>query len=233
MESARNALIRFMESGLKLRAGRLVFQLTGLLYLSGLMLPLAYCPYPLPWVMCLTCHFYLCPGKHLQHPAIYLILGSAIISGRTFCGWLCPFGTYQDIINWLSKKFSKGGDIALRSCSGVKYILLLPILLIGAEMMGLIDLGLTSYFPLVPLWAPYLFAIFLFIAAFTNRFFCRFLCPVGAVISPFNRLGLIRLKIRRGKCQNCKEHKKICPVGEVKPDSTSCIGCLECFKCPI
>ncbi len=79
-------------------------------------------------------------------------------------------------------------------------------------------------------------AVFLVWMAFTRRPFCRFVCPLGAIWSPFNRISAVRLAVDKGSCIGCNACQQVCPVDiaiHQDPDSTRCVRCLECVRhCP-
>jgi polyferredoxin len=80
-----------------------------------------------------------------------------------------------------------------------------------------------------------LLAVLVLVALFVKRPFCRFLCPLGAVYSPFNRVSLMRMRVDYSACTKCNACKHVCPVDIAiyeDPDSDACIRCLECTRCP-
>lgn len=89
-------------------------------------------------------------------------------------------------------------------------------------------------------WLFYLkVAILLFVfwaAMVIKRPFCRVVCPLGAVYSVFNRVGLLRLKLNQESCTKCQICRRVCPMDiepYEEPNQADCIRCLECvWKCP-
>lgn len=77
---------------------------------------------------------------------------------------------------------------------------------------------------------------FLVWMAFSKRPFCRFVCPLGAIWSPFNRWSTLRLAVDEARCTQCDACRAVCPVDICvyeEPNSTRCIRCMECVKaCP-
>ena len=83
--------------------------------------------------------------------------------------------------------------------------------------------------------------IFILIATITGcifiyRFFCKAICPLGAIYGIMNKISIYHLETDQHKCINCGKCKKICKM-EVnpveKPDSAECIRCGECVQaCP-
>jgi polyferredoxin len=70
----------------------------------------------------------------------------------------------------------------------------------------------------------------------SHRFFCKYLCPLGAVYGLFNRISLYRMSVDAEKCVSCGTCRKVCPMGAdptEKPNGTECIRCGKCTgSCP-
>ncbi|MGH4139021.1 FMN-binding protein [Clostridium sp.] len=171
-----------------------------------------------------------------------------IVLGRFFCGWICAFGTYNDLLHLLSKnvfkinfKVDKKVDAALKY---VKYIVLL-LLVIVVWTMGSKVLDTSSpwdafaqitNFPQV--LSDYTIGVILLIlisigAFFVERFFCRYLCPLGAVFNIFSRIGILKIKKPTDKCGSCRLCTNNCSMGLSLYEVESVRGgdCINCFKC--
>jgi polyferredoxin len=100
----------------------------------------------------------------------------------------------------------------------------------------LLDAGLRSQVGW--LFAVKLLILFAFLIWMlgTKRPFCRFVCPLGAIWSPFNRLSRLSLAVDESSCTQCDACRTVCPVDisiHENPASTRCVRCLECVKaCP-
>ncbi|MFT5873631.1 MAG: NosR/NirI family nitrous oxide reductase transcriptional regulator [Clostridium sp.] len=176
-----------------------------------------------------------------------------IILGRFFCGWICAFGTYNDLLHLLSKnvfkinfKVDEKVDAMLKY---VKYIVLLVLVVVVMTMESKV-LDTTSpwdafaqitNFPQV--LSDYTIGVILLLlisigAFFVERFFCRYLCPLGAVFSIFSRIGILKIKKPTDKCGNCRVCTSNCsmalPLYKVESVcSGECINCLKCIEtCP-
>lgn len=69
-------------------------------------------------------------------------------------------------------------------------------------------------------------------AVFMNRFFCRVICPIGAMLGIFNKISFLNLKIGRGKCEGCSSCAQKCTMDpDLKPaeNSPECIRCYDCL----
>ena len=227
-----------------------------------------------------------------------LVAGSAValitvaltfLTGRSWCGWLCPLGT---ILDWIPlHRWKKGKWTPSESWRGVKYALLL--LMLFAALLGgltllifdpltiltrglavgvwpaldkLVTAAETALYQLPALRAPVLEvdallrplilppspvatrsgALFIGILIavvllnlFAERFWCRYLCPLGALLGLMSKIALLRRRIEPG-CVGCKLCTDTCPMGTIKPaedyasDPAECTMCMECLDdCPL
>lgn len=191
-----------------------------LFLLFPIFTPITFCPYSLPWIACSSCNLLYCPGKRLRDPILYILIPSILAFGRLFCSFLCPSGTIQDTTNNISRKIG-GSDCKLYSNPSIKYIFLVFILALCFDLE-------SSFFPFCYYWIPFLFIIFLFLSSFTNRYWCKLLCPIGAIASLGNIFAPFRIKRNKRLCMNCLECEKSCPV-LCKPETTTCITCYDCL----
>lgn len=181
------------------------------------------------------------------------IIPLTILSGRFFCGWFCAFGSFNDFLYITSKKvFKIKYKINPKMDSKLKYlkygILLFIIILIWTKenksfdifspwnafaQIGGLPQALLQYLPG--------FFILAFVAAgamFVERFFCRYLCPLGAVFSLISRVRFFKIDKPAGACNKCRICTNSCSMGialykEEKVGSGECINCLKCIQaCP-
>ena len=185
-------------------------------------------------------------------PCIFLgwimIISTIFIWGKSlFCGWICPFGALQEIIfkirsllkNDKSIEFPMYVTTKLRYLRYVIFFLLAIVSFISyecAELLAEIEpfkttwiLGITNRPILISLYTIFLLGI----SFITYRFFCRFICPLGAFLSFLSILTLFKLK-RRITCTTCRVCEKKCnskaidSVGVI--DSKECFGCFTCVN---
>jgi uncharacterized protein with FMN-binding domain len=176
-----------------------------------------------------------------------------IIMGRWFCGWLCAFGAYNDFIYFISKKIFKSKFKVDEKVDSIlkyaKYVILVFIIIISWTM-GSSILDSTSPWDVFgqitnisTIFSSLLIGLILLVlitigAAFIERFFCRYLCPLGAVFAIISKIGIIKInkpKADCGKCRactvNCSMGLKLYRVNGAR--GGDCINCLKCTEvCP-
>ncbi len=193
------------------------------------------------------------------------LLATGVLLGRFVCGYLCPFGLFQEIIHKIplpKGKFSLKYKLPKWSLY-IKYIILIVFVLIipiaATDYMGV---GMPAFCQLIcpvgilegglPLLGThpelrqtagvlFLFKLAILIVTvlsclFIYRFFCRVLCPLGAIYGLLNKVSFYRLKVDKKRCTGCGKCKTVCKmeVDPVKtPDSAECIRCGDCAQsCP-
>lgn len=193
------------------------------------------------------------------HPAaMFLFLtfaGLSLFLRKAFCGWLCPVGTISELLwkfgrdtfrrNWT---LPRGLDIPLRS---LKYILMgLFLYAVGsmsAEAIGaflyspygiVADVKMLNFFRYMSTATAVTVGVLLVASIFVRNFWCRYLCPYGALMGLVALLSPLRIRRNEARCIDCAKCAKACPAGLavdklVQIRSAECIGCMECVAvCP-
>jgi NosR/NirI family nitrous oxide reductase transcriptional regulator len=189
-------------------------------------------------------------GVYLAEPLMVMIaaytLVSLVVIGRgVFCGWLCPFGALQELLGQLSRtlgvpQWNPSPALEKRLWMG-KYIAAAAVLGLalfapeGAGSVTEIEPFKTAIISKFTRAWPYVTyaAILLLIGLFSERAYCRFLCPLGGVLAALDRLHLVDLLKRRPECGNpCHLCERSCPVRAIEPSgkiiTAECFQCLDC-----
>ena len=181
-----------------------------------------------------------------------------IISGRICCGFVCPFGFVQDIINKITKKNLNIPKIIrfFKYIVLILFVIILPLFIFditkiapyfcklicpsGTLFAGvpllLIDENLRKMASFITIFKFTILILFLILFLFSKRAFCKILCPLGAIWGLFNRISIIKLNFNKISCISCKKCEKNCPMNIAitsNIESNECIRCFECAKvCP-
>lgn len=197
----------------------------------------------------------------LMDPIVFILWVATAISlvfwnRGTFCGWLCPFGALQELTNKLARllrvpqlKLSYGVSTRLSSIKYVIFLLLFGVAFYDmalAEKLAEVEPFKTAIIlKFIRDWPFVVFAVVLVIAGlFIERFYCRYLCPLGAALAIPARLRIFdwlrRYRMCGDPCQRCAVEcpvQAIAPEGDINPNE--CIQCLNCQmlyhhekKCP-
>ena len=191
---------------------------------------------------------------------IGILLLSGLLLGRTICGYLCPFGLIQELLHKIPVPKLRKNRIT-RALSYFKYVLLavfviaiplyyaarsLPLpgfckyicpagtlegavalLANKANESDLSLLGLLFTRKFVILMLVLLFCMFVY------RFFCRFMCPLGAIYGLFNRFSLFGVHVDESKCTSCGLCVSACQMDVKHIGDHECIHCGSCVEtCP-
>lgn len=189
--------------------------------------------------------------------AMFYIIGTLLLFGTLFgrliCGFLCPFGLLQDLLYKIpTPKLHKGK--VTRGLSYLKYLILLAFVIVLPAALtspafckyicpaGTLEAGI----PLVAMngslreiigvlfnWKVAVLIVILLGMVFIERAFCRFLCPLGAIYSLFNKISLFGIKTDERSCTNCNRCVNVCGLDIRKPGDHECISCGKCISvCP-
>ena len=207
-----------------------------------------------------TIYQYITAGTFVQkiHEASFylmiIVFITAIIAGPIFCGWVCPFGSFQEWISYIGKKIfprkynhmiPKRLDSVLRY---LRYGVLLWVLVMTAVSAKLVFSDFDPYYALFNFWTGEVaitgfiaLALVIFLSLFVERPFCKYACPYGALLGITNLFRIFSIRRNPNTCISCGKCDSACPMNiEVSNKSKimdhQCISCLECTSeaaCPI
>jgi NosR/NirI family nitrous oxide reductase transcriptional regulator len=172
---------------------------------------------------------------------------STVLVGRLYCGRVCAFGALTQLMDAvLPERWRVNVPRALeRHASRVKFAVLAVTLLYFVLTSDMLiyryvePFWMFGLFASTPLWIA--LAILLLATMFVRNLYCRFLCPVGAMLGVLSYLTLFRIK-RWSECQTCRICQKACQWGAIDGPRilvTECVRCDDCerlyaseTKCP-
>lgn len=188
----------------------------------------------------------------------FSVAAALLFWGRgAYCGWLCPFGALQELTNQIARKLGVP-QITLpwglhERLWAVKYMIFLGLFGVSlasieqAEHLAEVEPFKTAIvLKFMRAWPFVAYAGALLIAGlFVERFYCRYLCPLGAALAIPARLRMFnwlrRYKECGNPCQTCANEcfvQAIHPTGEINPNE--CLNCMHCqvlyqseTKCPV
>lgn len=191
--------------------------------------------------------------------AVGIILALGVVLGRAVCGFLCPFGLLQDLLGLipLPKFRLKKIFRYLKYVILVLFVLILPAVITNVAGIGkpwfceyicpagTLEGGLSLVLSNPALrgtigWVFWLkigiLAAVVILCLFCHRFFCKALCPLGAIYGLLNKISLYHVHLNKDKCVSCGKCSSVCKM-DVDPSkelrSTECILCGKCVhSCP-
>jgi polyferredoxin len=203
-----------------------------------------YCPFGgvetlIPWINKTGT---LCSLSTMNISILVGVLVLTLVFKRVFCSHICPMGALLEWTGALGKKLGLAKkrippkvDAALK---WVKYPLLILILGLTIKTGELIFRGFDPYYVIFTanqghgigkagLWVT---GAVLVVGLFSSLAFCKYLCPMGACLAPFSRLGLIRITRNEDSCTSCGNCDKACAWG-VKVSTAQVVKSAECSNC--
>lgn len=205
--------------------------------------------------------YWLVSGEiHPVHPAalvIFLaILLMSLLAKKSFCSWLCPVGTISEAAYTLGFKIFgrnfnvwRWQDIPLR---GIKYLLLIffvKIILLDmpaealksfldAPYWAVSDIKMLQFFTRMSATTAVVLAILAGLSLIYKNFWCRYLCPYGALLGWASMMSPFRIRRDPAGCTGCRRCSAACPSRLAVHScnaiaSPECNGCLTCVaNCP-
>jgi Pyruvate/2-oxoacid:ferredoxin oxidoreductase delta subunit len=194
------------------------------------------------------------------HPSGMIILigvaGVSVLLKKAFCSWLCPVGTLSEALWMLGKKIFGGNlelprwlDYPLRS---LKYLLLgffvwSVVIMSRQDLAGFIyspynkmaDVKMYLFFAEIGAFAFWTITALIVFSMVIQNFWCRFLCPYGALLGALSWLSPFKITRDAQKCIDCVLCTRACPSRievhkATRVWSDECTGCYRCVEaCPV
>lgn len=185
------------------------------------------------------------------HPAgVFLLVAFLAISflfRKSFCGWLCPIGTISETLWQMGQRIFRRTwdlprwlDIPLRS---LKYILLgLFLYAVGSMSVGAIrqfldgpygivaDVKMLNFFRYLGLTGAIVIGVLVLLSVLVKNFWCRYLCPYGALMGLASRFSPSRIRRETSLCIDCGKCSRVCPA-RLPVDRVTTVRSPECFGC--
>ena len=186
----------------------------------------------------------------LIEPVIFLLWAFVAVSillwGRgVYCGWLCPFGAAQDLISKLAQRLGFEGyrlpQMVHERLWAIKYFILIALVglsldsMVNAARLAEVEPFKTTFvlrFMREPVFVAYAVAM-LAVSAINSKFYCKYVCPLGAGLSFVTRFRIFDWLRRRRECgKPCQACAHQCQIAAIKPTGeiidNECHYCLEC-----
>ena len=188
-----------------------------------------------------------------------ILLG--VLLGRFICGFLCPFGWFQELLHKIPTK--KISTKKLKSLTYIKYAVLLFMVVLmpmfitndvgmgdpffckylcpqgvleGAIPLAAVNSGIRAALGTLFSWKLGILVAVILLSVLFYRPFCKWLCPLGAFYALLNKVSLFGMKVDKHKCVSCGKCAKVCKMDvdvTKAPDHTECIRCGMCVRaCP-
>ncbi|MBN1322163.1 MAG: 4Fe-4S binding protein [Thermoleophilia bacterium] len=194
---------------------------------------------------------YLADGGYVAklHSAVFVMLLALLIglvlTGKSFCGWICPLGSVQQGLGWIGERlwpraYNKAPRWLERILHYLKWLVLIWVLVQTARSGRLVFQDWDPYYNLYHIWTDevaitgyVVTGLTLVAALFVPRAFCRFACPLGAFNGIFNSFSFIGIKRDAKTCTDCGRCTKACPVNIDLCAATTIrsVECTRCLKC--
>jgi len=194
------------------------------------------------------------------HPAALVLLltfvGMAVLAKKSFCAWLCPVGTLEEGLWKLGQKmFGRNFEIWAwldKTLRFTKYALLLffiKVILIDMPLMAvnsflrapywaIADVKMLHFFTSPSLTSLIVIGLLAALSLVYKNFWCRFLCPYGALLGVISLLSPLKVRRNTQHCIDCGRCSRVCPARidvqhKTSVHSVECTSCLTCVaNCP-
>ncbi len=185
-----------------------------------------------------------------------LLIGS--LFGRLVCGFLCPFGFFQDLLHKIPfpKKIRTMPKekilVKLKYVILLVFVILLPMYLVndignsypyfckficpvgtleGGIPLVLLNKAMRGSIGFLFVWKNVILLTTIILSIMIYRPFCKLICPLGAIYSLFNKVSFYRYKINCDKCIKCGKCAKVCLMNVDPVKDANHLECIRCGNC--
>ena len=192
------------------------------------------------------------------HSSSYILLGlillSSILLGTVVCAYICPLGSIQEWLGGLGRRIfgrrynqfvPKKLDLVMRQ---FRYVVLIAIVYLSTKSLSLIFLEADPYHALFNFWTGeatigglIILGFILLLSLFIERPWCKYACPMGALLGLTNLIAPFKINRRSSTCISCNKCNVACPMnidvaGKKTISDPQCIRCMKCTSevaCPV
>lgn len=192
---------------------------------------------------------FLCATSGINFILFGAVVIGTLLIGRAFCSWVCPVGTLMEILTFLGTRLGVAAKAiwtgAGRHLGWVRYAFLVVILYATHSVGDLILRPFCPYYVIfsgqdheVAWWSKWLMVGLVGISLVLPFFWCRLICPLGAVLGLLRKMSPVAPAISPAGCTSCRACNRACPqqipiLEERRIRSSECTQCLECLSaCP-
>lgn len=192
----------------------------------------------------------------------YYVIGFLIfigaMTGRVVCGFLCPFGLVQDLLQKIpfpKKICTFYGDKLLRKLKYViflVFVILLPMFVVdimgqgapyfcklicpagtleGGIPLVLLNKGMRDAVGWLYAWKSMILVVTVLLSILIYRPFCKYICPLGAFYSVFNPISVLRYRVDEEKCVHCGKCAAACQMQVNPVENANDLECIRCGRC--
>ena len=182
---------------------------------------------------------------------LLIVFAVTALWGRFFCGYLCSFGAMQELLAFASRKIiprkKRIPQKADRILKFLKYAVLFAIVLFVWILQLPVDSSFSPWgvfgmlisgngsvmLSAIPTVGFAILVAILIASFFVERFFCRYLCPLGALFTPASKGRLFRIRRKESVCSGCAQCSRACAMGiQVHENDRVTSGeCIDCMRC--
>ncbi len=198
------------------------------------------------------------PERKFPFYVLGFLMLFGVLFGRLVCGMLCPFGLVQDLLHKIPVPKFAVPKKADRPARRIKYVILLAMVVLlpafavtktgvrppyfckyicpagtlaGGVPHLLCNPALRQAAGSLFGWKLAVLLLILAASACIHRPFCRYLCPLGAFYSAFNRFSFYQMRLDKEKCIGCKKCETACPMAVEVTENINSPECIRCGKC--